>query len=276
MKTIFKLILLVCCTILLFTACKKDAQKLVTIDEISSTALFQIEKLGFNTQGLKKAKGGYIVEGDIFLADTNLFETPSSPNIILAQEEQYRTFNLVNPAKYPKIKIGFGKTSSPKQKVFSAALHEVIKRYNALGLSIKMQHAGSKPHIAITPYFEAGNTLAYAGFPTSDGAPHNSIMINTYHFSTSTNENNINYIATILAHEIGHCIGFRHTDYMNRAFSCSGDDFHEGETANGIGAVHIPGTPVTANANSWMLACIASGVNRPFNSNDLTALNYVY
>jgi hypothetical protein len=43
-----------------------------------------------------------------------------------------------------------------------------------------------------------------------------------------------------------------------------------------VGAIHIPGTPTGPDPTSWMLACIGSGVNRPFNSNDVTALNYLY
>jgi hypothetical protein len=82
------------------------------------------------------------------------------------------------------------------------------------------------------------------------------------------------YIATIFAHEMGHCIGFRHTDYMNRAYSCGGSYYNEG--ASTVGAIHIPGTPTGADPNSWMLACIGYGANRPFNANDVTALRYVY
>jgi predicted Zn-dependent protease len=82
------------------------------------------------------------------------------------------------------------------------------------------------------------------------------------------------YLATILAHEIGHCIGFRHTDYMDRSYSCGGAYTNEG--ASSVGAIHIPGTPTTADATSWMLACIGTGQSRPFNTNDRTALNYLY
>ena len=106
------------------------------------------------------------------------------------------------------------------------------------------------------------------------GDPYSQIKVNTYSFSTSTGTTNINFIATILAHEIGHCIGFRHTDYMNRAYSCGGTAYNEG-SAN-VGAIHIPGTPTAADANSWMLACIAKDVDRPFNANDKIALNYLY
>jgi hypothetical protein len=83
-----------------------------------------------------------------------------------------------------------------------------------------------------------------------------------------------NTVATILAHEIGHCIGFRHTDYFNRSISCGGSAVNEGSA--GVGAINIPGTPTGTSSGSWMLSCIGSGQNRPFNSADVTALNYLY
>lgn len=82
-------------------------------------------------------------------------------------------------------------------------------------------------------------------------------------------------MTTVIAHEIGHCIGFRHTDYMNRAYSC-GSGGNEGQENNGVGAVHIPGTPTGPDAASWMLACLSATTDRPFNSNDKVALAYLY
>jgi hypothetical protein len=75
---------------------------------------------------------------------------------------------------------------------------------------------------------------------------------------------------------MGHCIGFRHTDYFNRSISCGGSPVNEGP-AEPIGANHIPGTPTGASlsAGSWMLSCTGGG-NRPFNNDDKTALDYLY
>ncbi len=119
---------------------------------------------------------------------------------------------------------------------------------------------------------QSGNFLASAGFP-SGGDPYHQIKINSNAIGSGTSNTFINYCATIMAHEIGHCVGFRHTDYMNRAFSC-GTGGNEGSA--GVGAIHIPGTPTGPDANSWMLACIGNNVNRPFNNNDQTALDFLY
>jgi hypothetical protein len=63
---------------------------------------------------------------------------------------------------------------------------------------------------------------------------------------------------------------------MNRKYSCGSGGPFNNEGSAGIGAIWIPGTPTKGDANSWMLACIGSGVNRPFTANDITALTTVY
>jgi hypothetical protein len=62
---------------------------------------------------------------------------------------------------------------------------------------------------------------------------------------------------------------------MNRSYSC-GSGGNEGQETSGVGAVHIPGTPTGPDAASWMLACLSSSTDRPFNSNDKVALDYLY
>ncbi|MES1160442.1 MAG: M57 family metalloprotease, partial [Bacteroidota bacterium] len=114
-------------------------------------------------------------------------------------------------------------------------------------------------------------TLGSSGFP-SGGNPYNSIMMNTNAQAYGSNPN-VLYVGSVIQHEMGHCIGFRHTDYMNRAYSCGGSAVNEG--ASNVGAILIPGTPSGPDANSWMLAC-SNGGNRTFNANDIIALNYLY
>lgn len=254
-------------------SCKKEAKE---TNAIPTETLNQIQALGFSTDGVQRTAAGYLVEGDIVLRPSDLTARPSSPNMIIAQEEQYRTFNLVSPSKHPVIKVALNNSSAQHDAAFSASLDEAIRRYNAENLTVTFQRVTTGADITVVAFYEVSNTLGSSGFPTATGDPYNQIQMNTYWYNTGTDATNTNYIATIMTHEMGHCIGYRHTDYMNRAYSCGGRKSNEGQANTGVGAVQIPGTPSSADPNSWMLACIGSNVNRYFNANDKIALSYVY
>jgi hypothetical protein len=154
----------------------------------------------------------------------------------------------------------------------------MISRYNALGLQLTFQRAaaGTIGTVDIVGFNEGPSggfiTLGSAGFPTASGNPHNQIRMYTNVQAYGANPDEF-YITSVLQHEMGHCIGFRHTDYFNRALSCGGRKSNE--RAGTIGAVQIPGTPTGFDANSFMLAC-AGGGDRTFNPNDIIALNFLY
>lgn len=275
MKKMIRPFAAVCIAAMTFTACSKDVKEPEA--EVPESAIAQIKSMGFSTEGIQKVNGGYLVEGDIILTESQLGVESTSPSVVIAQEEQYRTTNLVSVSKHPTITVALANSSAQHDAAFSAALDEAIRRYNAEGLQITFQRVASGADITVQAYYQVSSTLGSAGFPTSSGDPYNNIQMNTYHYSTGTTSTNVNYIATIMAHEMGHCIGFRHTDYMDRSFSCGGRKANEEKPfASGYGAIHIPGTPTTADAASWMLACIGSNVNRPFNTNDKVALNALY
>ncbi|RYY67064.1 MAG: protease [Chitinophagaceae bacterium] len=273
MKKISTSILLAAIASMSLLSCKKEAKE---SNAIPTETLNQIQRLGFSTDNVQRTNGGFLVEGDIVLRESDLSANPSSPNMVIAQEEQYRTFNLVSPSKHPVIKIALNNSSSAHEAAFSAALDETVRRYNAEGLTISFQRVTTGADISIVAFYEVSNTLGSSGFPNTTGDPYNEVKMNTYWYSSGTDATNTNYIATIIAHEVGHCIGYRHTDYFNRAYSCGGRKSNEGQATNGVGAVQIPGTPSAADPNSWMLACIGSNVNRYFNANDKIALSYVY
>jgi hypothetical protein len=234
-------------------------------EQISEATLSKIYKLGFGTNNVVRIPEGYLVEGDIVLTDKILDEVPDHQLLRIGTEEQYRTNNLVKG-------VGRVITVSISNRLpasYVAALDEAIERYNAETLNITFKRVSTGANIDIVR--GNGSYLASAGFPTSVGDPHNLIKVNSSYLG---NNPGTSYLATILAHEIGHCIGFRHTDYMDRSYSCNGAYANEG--ASTVGAIHIKGTPTAADPNSWMLACIGTGDNRPFNRNDKVALDYLY
>lgn len=258
-------------------SCTKDksvAEEAPKPEELSASTLAQIKAQGFSTEDARKVEGGYLVEGDILLTDENLSQKVESPNLVIAKAEQYRTTNTVTGL--PQV-ITVSVSNLPQ--VYKDATNIMISRYNALGLSLTFQLAstGTIGKIDIVGFNEGPSggfiTLGSAGFPTSTGKPFNKIRMNTNPAAYGTNPN-LNYLASVIQHEVGHCIGMRHTDYMNRAFSCgSAGAGNEGQA--GVGAINIPGTPTTPDAASWMLAC-SNGGNRTFNANDIIALNYLY
>jgi hypothetical protein len=223
--------------------------------------------LGFSTENVQAVDDGYLVEGDILLHDHDLNGTDDSKLLRIAEVEHYRTNALVTGLPRT-IRVAI---SSSLPSAYGAALDEAIRRYNAEGLSVTFLRVTSSYNILITTAPSGAGYLASAGFP-SGGNPYGTVRVNSAYLGSNPGTN---YLATILAHEVGHCIGFRHTDYANRSYSCGGSAVNEG--ASTVGAVHIPGTPTGPNsAGSWMLACVGSGVNRPFTSNDRVALNYLY
>jgi hypothetical protein len=240
-----------------------------TNEDQASSALSQevrdaIYNLNFNPDDAYAYEDGYIVEGDIFLTKENLAEGLANHQCNTPDAEQYRTTNLVNAGGGRNITIS---VSDRLSQAYVDATNEAIARYNARNLLLTFSNVGTtggEIHIVKGN----GPYLASAGFP-SGGNPYGEVKVNP----TQMNGQPLATKASIIAHELGHCIGFRHTDYFNRSLSC-GTGGNEG--AGDVGAIHIAGTPTGFDANSWMLACICSGCNRPFNNNDQSALNTLY
>ena len=257
---------------ILTASCKRE--NVATLNEVSPTALQKIKAQGFSTDNVRKVDNGYLVEGDIVLTEENLNAQSTSPNLLIASDEQYRTTNLVK-ALPRTITVSVSGTLAGLA-VWSAATDALISRYNALALQVKFQRVASSGNVDIIGFDQGPSggyiTLGSSGFPTSAGDPYNQIKMNTNVQAYGANPNQ-GYITSVLQHEMGHCIGFRHTDYFNRALSCGGSKSNE--RAGTIGAILIPGTPSGFDAESFMLACSA-GTDRTFNPNDIIALNYLY
>ncbi len=278
MKKIIKTAFALSLTGLLFAACskKQNNDEVAQPDGVvSESVMTKIKAAGFNTNGVVKTDNGYLVEGDILLTDEVLNASVTSPTLRIANDEQYRTNNLVGGLpRVIKIKVtGLG-------TAFIQGADLAISRYNAAGLQLTFQRITSgTANINIVGFNQGPSggliTLGSAGFPAG-GNPFNQIRMNTNSAAYGSNPS-VNYVGSVIQHEIGHCIGMRHTDWFNRDISCPFDPNGNNEGAGSDGAVLIPGTPsgATLSAGSWMLAC-SNGGNRTFNSNDLVALNYLY
>jgi Dual-action HEIGH metallo-peptidase len=262
-----------------FMSCTKSS-----LDENNANGLSQDEKgliaaAGFNSSWAERtADGSYLIENDILLTKAQLEEmrgVAPGYEMVVANAEHYRTTNIVStPSTGQRIitvRLGSGFPTH-----YSTGLDAALARYNSYNLKIRFQRVTTGGDIVITGRAlgtsGGGCILGQAsGFPTNNGNPSSGFVLSTSSCATSY-LNTSTKADEVIAHEIGHCIGFRHTDYMNRS-SC-GQNSNEGTA--GVGAVWISGTPttVTGTYNSWMMAC--TNGSAAFSSADGTALNVVY
>ncbi len=267
-------------TTTLFISCESEGEQ----DEIANEELVfvtaQLASLGFDTGDLvpdvMEGQSGYLVEGDIFLTVAQI--EALSPRISVdnnneVNTEHYRTNNIVSS---PRVVTIFVDTAFPS--VTQTAADEALARYNSLNLGITFQRASSSGADIdlLARRLRRGVLGQSAGFPDANGNPATPIILNSQIYAPRERRNRPATVpadvVTVIAHEIGHAIGFRHTDFFNRSFSCgTGGDEGDG----GVGAIFIPGTPAGAENGSWMLAC-SNGTDRPFTSGDRTALTTVY
>jgi len=238
--------------------------------EVPQQIINQLNAAGFNTTDfdVTKLENGYIVEKDILLTEQEIAHLAKAQHI--PSVEHYNTDNLVSGT--PRTVNVY--VDMPQK--YKDATDIAIDRYNDESLLLEFQRVSSagSADITITAspfYYYFFGILGSSGFPTSGGDPYDEILMTRAYYD---NISNINGLASTIAHEMGHCIGFRHTDYMDRSYSCGGSTDDEGD--GGVGANHIPGTPTGPDADSWMLACGDPEVNRPFTSNDQIALDYLY
>jgi hypothetical protein len=192
-------------------------------------------------------------------ASREMLQSPAGP-------EQYRTTNLVAASVANICVNGAAFTGR-----FSQGLDMAIANYNAVGLSFRMTRTtGSTAgcNATITARLSTG-TGGSSGFPTG-GRPFNTINIGS---GLSTFD--VNTVEHVITHELGHCVGFRHSDFFNRSISCGGAASNEGN--GGVGAILIAGTPSGATVGgSIMNSCFRTVETGEFTASDLTALRALY
>lgn len=187
---------------------------------------------------------------------------------------QYRTTNLVTGSNRTINILGYvANDANGLTTAAQSALQRAVANYNNLNITLQFNLTfGTNWQAADMVVYDTSNNNpnaigGRAEFPTSTGRPGKFIQI------YGTNQNTAAGNEHLITHEIGHCIGFRHTDWFDRQ-SC-GENSNEGNA--GVGAIYIEGTPSGRDLSSVMQACFnINNVSGNFNSNDITALGVMY
>ena len=262
------------CGTLLF-ACDDPEEEAVTpaaprASEVSAEIKSQFTELGFDVSDIARDGKNYLLEGDITITPEAFNHMLSSDPVIVnnAKGEQYRTFNLVS-RNLSTIRV---RSTNSNSRVL-LAVDRAIFNYNQLGLTFNMVRVpASEPAEITVSIVSLGGALGVAGFPNGNGLPFSSVRLDPAAFNGRTDDE----AELVVTHEIGHCLGLRHSDWYNRSLSC-GQGGNEG--SGSVGAEFIPGT-VEFDPESIMNSCgtnrTAGFVNGEFSQFDAVALRELY
>jgi hypothetical protein len=259
-----------------------DAERIENPSEINALVKSQFAKLGFDVSDIRseifdnpvtgESKRMYVLENDIMISPKQL-EDMLSHHSDGPKSEQYSTTNRVNAPRTISV-LGLyasGTNSTYLDATMRTALQMAVENYNNLnlGLTFTLAFGTNSASYDIVVSRVPGGGGGQAGFPAG-GNPYKWVQI-----QAGTSNYGVDVTEHVMTHEIGHCVGLRHTDYFNRSISC-GSGGNEGDA--GVGAHHIPGTPGTTGVdmNSIMLACFNASVSGEFSNYDVTALTTLY
>lgn len=205
-KSIYFFLLLL--TIGLFS-CKKEnnvVQELDTFTPDNEIRNFLIESYEFLPSSITESKTGFIVEGDVYFAKKDFWERygPPKNTSLRHYKSQYKvtlTTVYVDVSTLPT--------------AWKTAFRSAITQWNGLKLRVKFSEvSGYCPANGITVQYASlgsntSNVFAQAGgFPTSTGNPASLITVNS---SCTVSMSSSQKLKTAV-HELGHAIGFMHTD----------------------------------------------------------------
>lgn len=253
--------------IFLIASCEKEETKNQNLAE-NNAVLERIKELGFDLNDVVEYDDYYVVEGDItFLKkEPKTIITDSTSTL-----KQARTNNL---AFNGTVRIFLNENFPTLNDEIRAALDDVITAYNNLNSALTFQRVTNASQAHITVLMDDGirwdpycgcerEVCGRGGFPFSNGNPFNTVSISERTL-TINGITNHGQLVLLLAHELGHNIGLRHTNWAAR-----------GEDANPDGAIYIPNTPVTDNA-SYMNAANCGYWWAGFSTYDIVAITNLY
>jgi len=268
----FKSLTMLLLSSMLITSCQNDADPAInpTIDPAMNNSnpangsdpfVIKLTKMGFELKNIEEFKDYYLVEGDIVF-DKNRKNTTG-------KTDQYYTNSLVGMNKVNNITVRID-PSMPTSGVdnWRTAINSAITYWNGIPGSrvnfIFTTNATADITITSDNGFLKDLVIASGSWP-SNSNPGEYIMINLdFDSNISVLEGQKSYN---IVHELGHCIGFRHTNWI-----AIGESINPSGT--NLGANNIPYT--SNDASSVMNGGTATYSYSGFSGGDNYSARYLY
>lgn len=207
-------------------SCKKGEDKHQEVANPKAEAvLAYIKSMGFPASSIKDIGEEYLVEGDISFPKNMALPAPNDP-----KTEQYYTGYLVSPANRTNIRVYV----DPSMSSMLNEVNSAINQWNTVpntNIHFNIVTGGSYDILVQDANLGAGG-CGSARFP-KDGLPGGLIRINKSYISGNSFEQR----QRTIAHEFGHAIGFRHTNWAGNGEPQNGTD----DIGTPAGAIDVPG-----------------------------------